>query len=64
MTFDDYRPRERQRYIAMVDAIRRILAAAVKAKGMTPYAIGGRAQEPDSIERKLENHCCLSAPRA
>ncbi len=54
MTFEEYRLGERQRYIELVAAIRSILAAAVKATDMTPYAITGRAKGSDSLQQKLE----------
>lgn len=55
MNFEEYRLGERSRYSDLVQAIRGILAAAVKAHGMTPHAITGRAKEADSLEKKLSS---------
>lgn len=55
MTFDEYRLFYRARYVAFVDAIRQVLAAAVKAHAMVPHAISGRAKDPDSLATKLED---------
>lgn len=53
MNFDEYRLGERDRYIDLVEAIRSILAAALKAHNMTPHAITGRAKDSVSLENKL-----------
>lgn len=53
MNYDEYRVGERDRYIDLVEAIRSILAAALKAHNMTPHAITGRAKDPVSLENKL-----------
>jgi ppGpp synthetase/RelA/SpoT-type nucleotidyltranferase len=54
MNFEDYRLDQRARYADFVEAIRHILMAAVKAQGMAPHAITGRAKEPDSLAKKLK----------
>jgi ppGpp synthetase/RelA/SpoT-type nucleotidyltranferase len=53
MDFDDYRLGDRARYASLVDSIRQILSAAVKAESMSPHAITGRAKDPDSLAKKL-----------
>lgn len=55
MNFDDYRLRDRAKYAAFVDRILQILAAAIKAQGMSPHAITGRAKDSDSLEKKLQD---------
>ena len=54
MDFEEYRLTGRAGYAALVEAIRQILAAAVKAQDMIPHAIAGRAKDPDSLEKKLK----------
>jgi len=55
MTFDEYRLRDRAKYAAFVDAIKQVLAASVKAHAMVPHAITGRAKDPESLQKKLED---------
>lgn len=55
MNFENYRLDGRGRYIELVGATRSILAAAIRAQGMAPYAITGRAKDLDSLKKKLED---------
>lgn len=55
MTFDEYRLRDRAKYVALVDAIKQVIAASVKAHAMVPHAITGRAKDPASLQKKLED---------
>ncbi len=55
MTFDEYRLRDRAKYEAFVDAIKQVLGASVKAHAMMPHAITGRAKDPESLQKKLED---------
>jgi ppGpp synthetase/RelA/SpoT-type nucleotidyltranferase len=54
MNLEDYRLNQRTRYAEFVEAVQRILMAAVKTRGMAPHAITGRAKEPDSLAKKLK----------
>ncbi len=56
MNFEDYRLGERNRYVEFVDAVRHILNASVKAAGMKPHAITGRAKDVISLEKKLRDN--------
>lgn len=55
MTFEEYRSEGRERYSAFVEALQQIVRAAVKAQGILPHAITGRAKDPESLAKKLEN---------
>lgn len=55
MDFDEYRLRGHAKYAAFVNAVRQVLAAAMKAHEMAPHAITGRAKDPASLEKKLQD---------
>ncbi len=56
MTFDEYRQGGRAHYAAFVDAVRLVLAAAVKSAGMSPHALTGRAKDYASLAKKLKDN--------
>lgn len=56
MTFEEYQVGGRALYAGFVEAVRQILAAAVKANAMTPHAITGRAKDSASLKKKLEKN--------
>lgn len=63
MNLEDYRLGGRERYAEFVEAVRQILAASVKAAGLKPHAITGRAKDVVSLEKKLrDNNIPLDSP--
>ncbi len=56
MDFEEYRLGGRERYAEFVEAVRQILAASVKAAGLKPHAITGRAKDVVSLEKKLRDN--------